>query len=289
MMNEKHKSLYKKALDILPTALASRAFGLVSEIRFPETIQKSINSAFVKLAHIDMSEAERPLQDYDSLNALFTRKLKDGARIPADDMLVSPVDGKLSFFGEISKGTLIEAKGQKYDVRQLIGVNDADMDDLDWLDDAYAFTIYLSPSNYHRIHAPMAGHITHMVYTPGRLLPVNRLGYILTDDLLPQNERLTSFIHDDTGRKCALVKVGATCVGRISVTYDDFKANSAIMRKPFIKKIVPAFDIEKNTQIACFELGSTVVLIADKNGFRPSAELRDEMPVRVGMALGSWN
>ncbi|MBR4984297.1 MAG: phosphatidylserine decarboxylase [Proteobacteria bacterium] len=283
------RGLYKKALDILPTALASRAFGLVSDVRLPENIQKFVNTAFVKLAGIDMNEAERPLQDYKSLNAVFTRKLRDGARTPADDLLVSPVDGRLSFFGETSKGMLIEAKGQKYDVRELIGALSDSGDDTAWLDDAYAFTIYLSPANYHGIHAPMTGDITRMSYAPGRLLPVNRLGYVLTDDLLPRNERLTSFIQDDHGHRCALVKVGATCVGRISVAYDDFKTNLTMTRMPFTKLLDPPFKAEKAEPLACFELGSTVVLLASKHGFHPSAELRDGQVIKVGMALGTWS
>lgn len=287
-MKETNAGLYKKALDLIPTALASRAFGMISEIKFPKAVQNSINSAFVRLARINMDEAEQPLQAYDSLNALFTRKLKADARKPADDRLVSPVDGKLSFFGEVSKGSLIEAKGQKYDVRELIGDITGSAPGMDWLDDAYAFTIYLSPANYHRIHAPMTGNITRMAYVPGRLLPVNRLGYLLTDDLLPKNERLTSFMEDGEGRKCALVKVGATCVGKISVAYDDFKTNMELLRAPFEKSVEPPFAAQKSDPIACFELGSTVVLLVSKSGFRPSAELATEQAVKVGMPLGTW-
>lgn len=287
-MKETHAGLYKKTLDLIPTALASRAFGIISEIKFPKAVQNSINSAFVRLAHINMDEADQPLQAYDSLNALFTRKLKPDARKTADECLVSPVDGKLSFFGEVSKGSLIEAKGQKYDVRELIGITADDTTDLGWLDDAYAFTIYLSPANYHRIHAPMTGNITRMAYAPGRLLPVNRLGYLLTDDLLPKNERLTSFIEDNEGRKCALVKVGATCVGKISIVYDDFKTNKELLRTPFTKSVVPPFAAQKSDPIACFELGSTIVLLVNRTGFRPSAELSREQTIKVGMPLGTW-
>lgn len=275
-----------KMLDIIPSAIASRLFGVVAEHAFPGPIQNTINTAFAKLAHIDMDETPVDPRSCKSLNELFTRPLKEGARLIAGDDIVSPVDGTLSYCGRICEGTLLEAKGQVYDVKRLVATQDDEL--TCWMRDAYAFTIYLSPSNYHRIHAPMEGTITHLSYAPGRLLPVNRLGYWMADDLLPANERLTSFMVSPKGKHCALVKVGATCVGKISIQYDGFKANQSLLKTPFDRKLPTPWQINAGDQIACFELGSTVVLLVESNDFAPNSELYTGIPIRMGMPLGNW-
>lgn len=278
--------LAHKLLDIIPSAVASRAFGVVADHAFPQPVQHAVNSAFARLARLNMQESGVRLEDCRTLNALFTRPLAENARVISSDDVVSPVDGTLSFAGRICEGTLLEAKGRQYDVTTLAAADDPEL--TDWMRDAYAFTIYLSPSNYHRIHAPSTGSVTHVSYAPGRLLPVNRLGYLLADDLLPANERLTSFIETSKGRRCALVKVGATCVGKITLLYDDFKTNRSLFKSPFVRKLPTPWQIVSGEQIACFELGSTVVLLVESRSFVPNAELYTGMPVKMGFGLGSW-
>ena len=275
-----------RVLDILPSAIASRAFGVVAEHAFPAPIQNVVNSAFANLARLNMDESRLPLKDCRTLNELFTRPLKADARQISGDDLVSPVDGTLSYCGRICEGTLLEAKGQVYDVQKLVSTHDKDL--TEWLQDAYAFTIYPSPSNYHRIHAPATGTITHMSYAPGRLLPVNRLGYWIAEDLLPANERLTSFMLTSKGKRCALVKVGATCVGKISVLYDEFKSNSSLFKTSFVRKLSTPWQIAAGEQIGCFELGSTVVLLVESESFVPNSELYTGEPVKFGSPLGNW-
>ncbi len=276
----------QKLLDILPSAIASRAFGVVAEHAFPAPIQNAVNSAFASFARLNMEESQLSLKDCRTLNALFTRPLKEHARLVSGDDLVSPVDGTLSYCGRICEGTLLEAKGQVYDVNKLVATQDKEL--TGWLRDAYAFTIYLSPSNYHRIHAPASGCITHMSYAPGRLLPVNKLGYWLAEDLLPANERLTSFMLTAKGKRCALVKVGATCVGKISILYDEFKSNCSLFKTPFVRKLSTPWQISAGDQIGCFELGSTVVILVESDGFVPNSELYTNESVKYGSPLGNW-
>lgn len=276
----------KKALDIVPTSLASRAFGIVSDIQFSPQIQHYVNAAFAFAANINMDEAEKPMADYVSLNDIFTRQLKANARTIATADVVSPVDGTLSFMGRLQAGSLIEAKGRSYQAVELVATQDPSL--IDWLGDAWCFTIYLSPRNYHRIHMPIHGEVSHFSYAPGRLLPVNRLGYWLTDDLLPCNERLTSFMRDERGHRCALVKVGATCVGRISTVYDDFRTNDSFFKSPFTRKLEEPWAAKAGDPLACFELGSTVVLFVSGDDFTPDAALTPKMKIAMGQALGNW-
>ena len=179
---------------------------------------------------------------------------------------------------------LLQAKGHAYQVDKLVGSTACDS----WIQNAFVFTIYLSPSSYHRIHAPLQGCITHMSYTPGRLLPVNRLGYMLSDDLLPANERLTSFLEHPSGRHVALVKVGATCVGKISVVYSDCCTNQSMRRKPFFCEISPHYEVSAGDPLGCFELGSTVVLLIESDGFVANPNLETGDTVKMGTMLGNW-
>ena len=259
--------IVKKICDIVPAALGSRLFGMVSDVELAAPLQKRVNRAFVRLARVNADEAAMPIDDYKSLNALFTRELKPDMRPIAcdgDDCAVSPVDGRL------------------------VGA-EADSE-CEWLRNAYAMTIYLSPRDYHHIHAPVSGAVVAMNYAPGRLLPVNRLGYALVDDLLPANERLTSFIEARNGQRVAVVKVGATCVGRISVVYDDFKTNLTPRCEGFTRNVDPAFEVEAGAPLGCFELGSTVVLLFenDKKRFVPNPDLQVGQKIKLGSLLGRW-
>ncbi len=280
-------NILKKTLDIIPSALASRAFGAIADHEFPAVIQSKINRAFAAAAHLNMDEALIPADAFSSLNKLFTRHLKPDARPIASDDLISPVDGTVSFSGPLHDGILLEAKGHSYSVAKLVA-EPADAIP-DWISNAFAITIYLSPSNYHRIHAPVSGAITRMTYAPGRLLPVNRIGYFISDDLLPANERLTTFFNARDNNHCALVKVGATCVGKISLSFDAFKTNQSFFRNPFAQNLDSQWNVSAGDEIACFELGSTVVLLIENNNFVPSPKLTPGSKISMGMPLGNWN
>lgn len=279
--------LFDKMLDAVPLPLISRAFGTLSDHEFPQTVQASINRAFASLVRLDQSEAELPIHTYPSLNKLFTRNLKDNARTicaNTDNDVVSPVDGTISFIGQLDDTSLIHAKNRKYNVQSLVAAPTLEP----WLRNAFAFIIYLSPANYHQIHSPVCGCVSHIAYAPGRLLPVNALGYLLTNNLLPTNERLTSFFTLNNGQHAALVKVGATCVGRISVRYDDFQTNACRKKSPFFKTLPVPFDLKIGDKLGCFELGSTVVLLLQSDTFKPNPDLSIGQTIKLGSLLGSF-
>lgn len=279
--------LFDKILDAVPLPLVSRAFGSLSDHEFPKPVQASINRAFASLVRLNQAEAEFPIDTYPSLNKLFTRNLKDDARpicATSDNDVVSPVDGTISFIGQLDDETLIHAKNRKYHVQSLVAAPTLEP----WLKNAFAFIIYLSPANYHQIHSPVCGCVSHVAYAPGRLLPVNALGYLLSNNLLPTNERLTSFFNLNNGQHAALVKVGATCVGRISVRYDDFKTNTCPQKTPFFKTLSAPFELKAGDKLGCFELGSTVVLLLQSDTFKPNPDLSVGQAIQLGTSLGSF-
>lgn len=282
----KHKFI-ASGLKRLPTSLISRAVGKACEISLPKPAQRLINTAFAKAARINIEEAAKPLAQYDSLNALFTRTLKADARTFSTDphTLCAPCDGRLSDFGIIQEGQILQAKGQSYRCEELLGTSDF----IEKFQGGFFFIIYLSPKNYHRVHTPFAGEVTHVAYVPGGLLPVNRLGQDNFEKLFVQNERLTSFVHNTAiNRLAAVVKVGATCVGKISVVYDNFTTNQNT-QSSFSRALAQHYPLHAGDELGCFNLGSTVVLLLEGKGFRPEMGLEYGQSIKAGSVLGTFD
>ena len=168
---------------------------------------------------MDVDEAEHALEHYPTFAEFFTRGLKPGSRPvdPGEKVVVSPVDGARVPGGlRRARAACLQAKGIHYTVDELLGDEEA----------AKPFhggawtTIYLSPRDYHRIHSPLGGKITGYAYIPGEFWPVNPASVKNKQALFCVNERLVTYL-DTVAGKCAVVKVGATCVSRIKAAYDD--------------------------------------------------------------------
>lgn len=275
-----------KALERLPKNLVSRAFGVISEVELPRPVQGVVNQGFARLAGIDQREAEAPPGDYSSLNAYFTRRLRPEARPvqaggPGD--LVSPVDGKVGAFGKIEAGTLVQAKGRHYSLVDLV----------DSAEEAAAFeggaflTIYLSPRDYHRIHSPVTGPVEKVSYIPGHLFPVNGFAVKNIDELFAVNERLITYLNSKVLGRLAVIKVGATCVGKITLSFDSFVTNRAFRVREEIPLSQPP-ELAAGDELASFNLGSTVILLMQGDrGFSFADHLSSGLVVRVGEVLGT--
>ena len=89
----------------------------------------------------------------------------------------------------------------------------------------------------------------------------------------------------DAGR-LAVVKVGATLVGRISVPYDPDLQTNRKGQNQQVYKYDPAHLIQKGAHLGSFELGSTVVLVGEKG--RVTLEgLIEGAAVRMGQRIGT--
>jgi phosphatidylserine decarboxylase len=276
---------YINALRVLPRSAVSRAFGAISEIELPHNMRAIVNGGFAALAGIDTSEAAAPPAAYPSLNAYFTRKLKVGARpaqAHAPGQLVSPVDGRLTQLGSLEDATLIQAKGRTYRLDDLL---DSGAQARRFEGGVY-MTIYLSPRDYHRIHSPADAEITGLSYIPGTLWPVNPLSVRHVDDLFAVNERVVSYLDSPDVGALALIKVGATCVGRITLSYHDLQSNGAFRRRRDVTLERPV-PIGVADELAAFNLGSTVILLVEDPSFTLRAGLELGQKVKVGELLGA--
>ncbi|HBS05903.1 MAG TPA: phosphatidylserine decarboxylase [Leptospiraceae bacterium] len=265
-------------ISVLPQNLISKIFGWFSLIPFPGPIRRPLIRAFAGAYKINIDEAEKPLEEYPSLNAFFIRKLKEGVRpIDADPRsIVSPVDARASRFGNITEGLLIQTKGIVYTLKDLLG--DAQNSE-PYLDGKY-MVLYLSPQDYHRMHTPVECKVQGFNYAPGKLFPVNDIAVEGLHGLFPKNERLTSFLVSPRGR-IAMIKVGATNVGKIRVTYDTIRTNRFFRRKRDIQYETPV-EMAKGAEIGRFEMGSTVILLFERDTVDFAEHMYEGIKVRLG-------
>ena len=248
-------------MKLLPKCAVSRAFGWFTRLNLP-VISRVAKNWFASYYKLDMEESEFPLEHYKNIGELFIRHLKPGKRPIEDSYVVSPVDGVLSQFGSVEN--MIQAKGKSYSLEALLRNKE--------LAEKFAGgvfgTIYLAPFNYHRIHSPVAGKVVSASYCPGTLWPVNKGSVERVEGLFCINERLITHLDCGDGAEMLLVKVGATNVGRIAVEYEP----SLLTNAGKLPKDKPRLDwtpdreiyMERGQEIARFEMGSTVVLIANK-------------------------
>lgn len=257
------KDFYILILSILPKNLLSKLFGLASQLRLPRFMMIPILTAFARMYKINLDEAELNLTEYKSLNLFFTRALKAGARIVSseENAVVSPVDARVTAYGDIDENTMIQAKGIDFSLAELLGSKKY----APFFESGKYITFYLSPQDYHRIHSPFFGKILGFYYEPGKLFPVNELAVKGIRGLFPKNERLITFLQTDYG-KVAIVKVGASNVGRIRVTYDNKIVTNSLIRFPKeVEYTNVDIMIQKGGELGRFEMGSTVILVFEKD------------------------
>ena len=108
-------------------------------------LSKMIIPSFVKKNHIDLDIYEK--QEFDSYNAFFIRKIKDGQRKIDDrkNVLISPSDGKVSAY-QITREGRFWIKHTEYTVAQLL----KDESLAEQYMGGFIYVIRLTIDDYHR-------------------------------------------------------------------------------------------------------------------------------------------
>lgn len=267
---------------IAPQHLLSRVAGRLASSKNPR-IKKLLIDRFIRAYSVDMDEAHRSAGEYASFNEFFTRALKSDARPLADTdrYIVSPADGAISQLGRIEGGRILQAKGQSYSAAELLG---GDEKLAAQFAHGHFITIYLSPSDYHRVHMPVAGTLTATSYIPGGLFSVNTATASAVPRLFARNERLSCLFDTELGQ-VASVMVGAMIVASIETVWSG-------LVKPHGKKVInAAFDakdaprLEAGAEMGRFLLGSTVILLFEPGQIEWLEDLKAGDLVRMGQAL----
>ena len=259
----------------------SRLTAPLADLRLPGPLLRLLVRAYIRGYGVDMSEAAEPLSAYPSFNAFFTRRLRAGARpVAADEgVVVSPCDSRVHSIGAVPESGLLEQiKGRTYALAALL----ASEDDARTFARGVHATLYLSPSMYHRVHSPVDGVIRAWRYVPGRLFPVNALAVRHVEALFAVNERVSILIDTPAFGAVAVIMVGATNVGRMTLSFADLVTNT---RQPGAMTVPPApIPIARGQELGAFNLGSTVVLLAADARLQPSGIVPGQI-VRMGQPL----
>ncbi len=267
---------------LLPKNLVSRLIGKLTDLELPSPLLISLIRVYSRFYGIKLNEIKRSLDSFKTFNQFFTRQLKPELR-PVDsdsESIVSPVDGTVAEFGEIKQGLLVQSKGVLYSMNDLIGKEQAKI-----FQDGFFITIYLSPADYHRIHTPVSGNVSKFSYFSGNLWPVNQVGVQHVGGLFAINERIVTPIVHKKGQ-VALIKVGATVVGKISVDYDTLTTNNQY-KTQLNMPVIPAQIYQKGDELGKFQLGSTVILLFQKGQITP-VDLFRKKHLKFGEKIARW-
>jgi phosphatidylserine decarboxylase len=192
---------------------------------------------------IDEAEFAKPKEDFSSFNDFFTRKLKPDARPYSTDenRFVSPADGRLLIYDDISGQSTIPVKGVEDSIHNLFNceIND--------FNGGKAAVVRLCPADYHRYHFPCDGTVVEQVSIKGSYHSVNPVALAAKRRIFCLNKRTYTLIDTENFGRIAFMEIGAFGVAGIHQTFTGKK-------------------IKRMQEKGYFDFGgSTIVLLFQKN------------------------
>lgn len=270
---------FAQLLRVLPRTRITRAVGKLVDLELPSVVSRAAVGVYARAYDVNLDEAEPLGAPYRSFDAFFTRRLREGARrIDAPNgELIAPSDGRLDSYGPVEQDGVFEIKGRNYRARDLLGdERDGDEQAERYLGGQFTI-IYLSPRDYHRVHAPCDGKLRAARSYAGELFPVNRVSEAHIPNYLGRNRRVAIEIETSDYGLVTVVMVAAMIVGRISVT------GIAERDVPFGRHELGGQPLRRGDELGIFHLGSTAVLFFEPGACPPLSPRLG--PVRLGDPL----
>jgi phosphatidylserine decarboxylase len=269
---------------ILPHHLLSQ---IVSKFTHCENVtwKNFLTRQIIQRYGVNMNEAAiSDLNAFKSFNHFFTRELKSDVRplTTEKDAIASPADGVVSQAGKITNGDIFQAKGKRFTVTDLLG---SDSQRAEKFNDGEFTTIYLSPKDYHRLHMPISGSLREMIHVPGRLFSVNSATTEAVDGLFAKNERVVAIFDTEIGQ-VALVLVGAIFVSSIETIWHGVVTPPSIKTVRTWKYEADAPTLKMGDEMGRFNMGSTIIVLFEKDKMAWNADLSAGKSVKVGEKIG---
>ncbi|WP_373070830.1 phosphatidylserine decarboxylase [Sulfurimonas sp.] len=263
------------------TSAISQGFGKFANKEFSLSIQTFVNKAYVSLMGLDMSEFAHP-SSYKSLNKLFTRKLEKQREFSLDgDDFISPCDSWISACGEIKEDTALQIKGMEYSCGDFLGDSFSE-EEKALVKDGTFINFYLSPKDYHRYHMPTNTKVLKVVHIPGKFYPVNVPSLNKRINLFIENERVVLKCQAQNGKCYYMVLVSALNVGVMQVGFEpNIKTNADVQNSSVYE--YENMNLDKGDDFGCFEMGSTIVILTEKNMLKLNINNNDN--VKFGQTI----
>ena len=269
--------------NFIPHLILTKLMGILANSK-NKMIKSLLIRSFIKLYKPAIEEAlVSDVNKYPTYNSFFIRQLKKEARpIETSELIVvSPVDGTIIDHGHLKNNMLLQAKKHSYSVKELLGEEEK----ID-RSQSYFITIYLAPTDYHRIHCPFDGYIESTMHLGKSLFSVNKKAQHNIPLLYIKNERALMKVNHEL-LSYSLVSIGASIVVSIVPFWTNGKTKS---RKDYIREweVGPEEskkNIIKGQELAHFKMGSTVILIFDDSTKLDLNSLTTNKAVKFGSRL----
>lgn len=260
----------------IPRAALTRLFGRFSKIEHPWVRDLSIG-LWQRFGEVDLSDARRT--QFRSLHDAFIRELRDGARPldPRPDVLVSPCDAIVGALGRIEGDTLLQAKGMRYTLDELLG----DPAQAASLRDGHYMTLRITAAMYHRFHAPADCTIERVHYFPGDTWNVNPPALTRVERLYCRNERAVLSARMANGTPLVMVPVAAILVASLRLHCVDLTLHAGYAGP---HRLACAAHATRGQELGWFEHGSTILLLLPPQAAVQPAVTTGER-IRMGQAL----
>lgn len=198
---------------------------------------------FVARYGIDLSEADKSLEQFTSFDDFFTRTLKPAARPLSSHPLIAPADGRYLVYPNVQTADGFCVKGEKFSLAQFLGSTA--------LANTYAtgslVLIRLCPTDYHRFHFPCDCTPTLPRLINGLLHSVNPIAIRKNIHLLASNKRMITSLNSAFGN-ILFCEIGATNIGSIHQTY------------------TPSVAVKKGAEKGFFSFGASALLLLFEPG-----------------------
>lgn len=251
------------------TNTISQQFGKFAQKEFPSFFQNIINKTYVNVLGLDMREFEDPTS-YKSLNALFTRELKQPRKIDeSNENFISCADSLVTACGELNNEQLLQIKGMSYNIKELLTPHVA-QEAFEKVKNGAYMNFYLSPKDYHRYHASFDCKITKLIHVPGKLYPVNFKYLNKQVNLFVENERVILECVTPENKLFYMIFVGALNVGQMVFTFEPSVETNTNAHKINVIEY-DNLEVKKGECLGYFKMGSTVVMVWEKE----SVSLKD--------------
>jgi phosphatidylserine decarboxylase len=198
---------------------------------------------------------------FASWNDFFTRRFKDGARpvdSPEDDSVIVSACESLPFgiSTDVQRQDRFWIKSQPYSLADMLANDEA----VDHFVGGTVYQAFLSATNYHRWHSPVAGTIVRAFLQPGTYY--SEADSEGKDAVEPMNSQ--SYLAHVAARAIFLIEADDPVIGLMAFVPVGMSEVSSCVIDP---KMTPGYHVEKGEELGYFQFGGSTHCLV----FRPGA------------------